>query len=208
MKNNTSKHIILSVLAVAILVVSVVGISYAIFTSTLEGTAENTLNTGTINMSYTEESNGISITNAMPLTDEAGKALTGENNVFDFTVSSAISGVTEVNYEVVAEKVTGDSDVLADSDVRLYLEREVSSSYEPAGVTATPAAFNGLTVASTIGSPIGSMVLYSGSFDNTEVAENTYSEKFRLRMWLAEGATIDATSRNFQVKVNVYAKVD
>jgi hypothetical protein len=205
MEDNSSKKIVLSVLGIAILIVAVVGISYAVFATTLTGTKENTLTTGTISMTYTEDTNGISITNAMPTSDTDGKALTGTNNVFDFTVSSTITGVTTINYEVVAEKVTVATPI-ADDQVRLYLEKDVSGTYTATPITSTPQPFTATTVASSLGSPAGVMLLYSGTFTNSTATSNTYSDKFRLRMWLASTATIDGTSKSFQVKVDVYAK--
>ena len=40
-------------------------------------------------MSYVEVSNGISIINAMPMSDEEGKKLVGNDYVFDFVVSQS-----------------------------------------------------------------------------------------------------------------------
>ena len=62
--NNSSKQILLSVLGVAILVVAVVGVSFAAFTFSKKGTEENKITTGTIKLTYTEETDGISITDA------------------------------------------------------------------------------------------------------------------------------------------------
>ena len=92
MKDNNSKQVLLSVLGVAILVVAVVGVSFAAFSYSKTGEKVNTITTGTITMSYTDVTNGINIQNAMPMSDEQGKTLTGENNVFDFNVSATISG--------------------------------------------------------------------------------------------------------------------
>ena len=92
--NNSSKQILLSVLGVAILVVAVVGISFAAFSYSKAGEVSNTITTGTITMSYSEPTNGINLTDALPITDEAGKALSGDNNTFDFTVNATIAGNT------------------------------------------------------------------------------------------------------------------
>ena len=51
------------------------------------------------------------------------------------------------------------------------------------------------------------MILYRGSFINTEAVKAEFSEKFRLRMWLSDEAVIDDISRTFQIKVNVNGKV-
>lgn len=206
MENNASKQLILSILGISILIVAVVGISYAVFATTLSGTKENTISTGTILMSYTEATNGINITNAMPISDTDGKKLTGVNNVFDFTVSAEIAGVTTINYEVVAEKDKVDGVAINDSEVRLYLQKQSSGSYADTSITETPKPFTPTSVTSSLGSPAGSMLLYSGSFSNSTSTTNNYSDNFRLRMWLGSNSVVDGTSRAFKIKVNVYAK--
>ena len=105
--NNSSKQILLSVLGVAILVVAVVGVSFAAFTFTGTGVKENKISTGTLTMSYTEAENGILIENMMPTSDATGKALKDGRNVFDFTVAATMSdGANPIKYTVSAVKDT------------------------------------------------------------------------------------------------------
>lgn len=207
MENSLSRQILLSILGLAILVVAVVGVSYAIFSTTLSGSKINTLSSGTINMSYVEVSNGISIVNAMPMSDEEGKKLVGNDYVFDFVVSSNIAGVTTVDYEVVAEKVLVNGVSLADSDVKIYLEKMVGDQYVAVPLTSPPQAFKASGVETDLGSHAADMILYRGSFINTGAVKTEFSEKFRLRMWLSDEAVIDDVSRTFQIKVNVNGKV-
>ena len=103
MKSSLSRQILLSILGIAILIIAVLGISYAIFVTTLTGTKENEITTGTISMSFVENNDGISIFNAMPLSNTEGMKLNGSRETYDFVVNSVISGATTVNYEVVAE---------------------------------------------------------------------------------------------------------
>lgn len=207
MENSLSRQILLSILGLAILVVAVVGVSYAIFSTTLSGSKINTLSSGTINMSYVEVSNGISIVNAMPMSDEEGKKLVGNDYVFDFVVSSNIAGVTTVDYEVVAEKVLVNGASLADNDVKIYLEKMVGDQYVAVPLTSPPQEFKANGVDTDLGSHADDMILYRGSFTNTEAVKTEFSEKFRLRMWLSDEAVIDDVSRTFQIKVNVNGKV-
>jgi len=197
-RDNSSKQILLSVLGVAILVVAVVGVSFAAFTFTGTGTKENTISTGTIAMTYSEDTNGIFITNALPTEDEAGKVLNGDKQTFDFTVSSTISGSATINYEIAAVK--DKSSTIADSDVKLYLEKKTGSTHTS---VMEPKAYSALTEASDIGTPAGAMVLYSGTHTSTTV------DNFRLRMWLASTATTQADAvQTYTVKVNVYGKAE
>jgi len=205
-ENNNSKQIILSVLGVAILIVAVVGVSFAAFTFSQAGTKENVITTGTILMSYNETNNGITINNAMPMSDTAGKALTGTtgasnefNNTFTFTVSATISGSTTINYEVAAIKsactpVSEVSGCLADTDVKLYLEKGGVQVAAPANFTSQGAS------ATTTGTPAGAMILDQGTFSTTD------SNSYVLRMWMADTAVPSDIPQSFAVKVNVYGK--
>lgn len=204
MKDNMSKQIILSVLGVAILIVAVVGVSYAVFNLTLTGEKTNTITTGTITMDYTEDSNGISITNAMPTADSTGKTL---SDYFDFTVKASVVGVTTVNYEVVASKVATENPTLADTDVKLYLEKENAGVYSATPITSTPQTFTPTSAISSVGAPAGTMLLYSGSFSNSIAGTTNFAEKFRLRMWLKSDAEITATIKSFSVRIDVYGTV-
>lgn len=204
--NNNSKQILLSVLGVAILIVAVVGISFAAFTYSKAGQTTNTITTGTISMSYNEAENGISIENAIPMTEEQGKALTGEGNLFDFSVTATITGSTTINYEVVAAKQDG-SDV-PDENIRLYLEK---SSTEGSGYTAVaaPAAFKAISETEgtdDLGAPNNTMLLHASSFTGKSTEAVTNTEYYRLRMWVDSAYVVGGTAQKYIVKVGVYGK--
>ena len=207
MDNSLSRQILLSILGIAILIVAVVGVSYAVFTTTIDGSKINVINTGTISMSFIESSNGISISNAMPISDEEGKLLIGNNNVFDFVVSSSIAGATILNYEIVAEKVLVDGEELSDSDIKIYLEKLVNGEYVATDITSTPKGFIKNGNISEIGSKEQEMTLHYDNFQNLDGSKKSFSDNYRLRMWLSEDALIDDVSRTFQIKINVYGKV-
>ena len=195
--NNSSKQILLSVLGVAILVVAVVGVSFAAFTFTKTGKVENTITTGTITMSYTEPSNGINLTNALPVTDAVGKALNGENNVFDFTVGASVSGSTTINYVITAVK--GEDSTIADTGVKVYLtDQKDTQILAPTKVSAlsTTQANN------AAGAPTGQFILKTGTYSAS--ATDTY----RLRMWVADDYAAPTTSEKYVLKVNVYGQAE
>lgn len=64
------------------------------------------------------EGNGISLKNALPISDEQGKILAGSNQTFDFQVLAAIEG-ENVSYEVIAEKQVGSD--LPENLAKIYL---------------------------------------------------------------------------------------
>ena len=215
--NNSSKQILLSVLGVAILVVAVVGISFAAFTYSRAGEKENTITTGTITMNYSEDTNGIKLENALPMTDTAGKVLADENQYFDFTVTSTMSGTATINYAVTAVK-TADS-TLPDAGVKVYLTKrsDNTSSMTETAVSSYPDTVSALdkvdtTVKANTGAMLDEYLLDQGTFTtNNESTAKTQSVYYRLRMWVAEDysetngdVSGQITKKKYTLKVNVY----
>jgi len=114
---------ILPCIMILLLIIATIGVTYAAFTFSKEGTVENTLETGTVTLTYTEGKTGIILNEAYPMSDEKGKILMGEDNVFDFTVQANLSRTMSIGYEVTAVKIPiNDMTPLEDDEVRLYLE--------------------------------------------------------------------------------------
>lgn len=196
MKENSQKKVLLSVLGVAILVVAVIGISFAAYSATFDSANANSIATGTIMVSYTEPTNAINITDAMPLSDENGKALSGEGKTFDFTVSTQATNALTVPYTISLTKVGADS-TLADSEVKVYLTK---------GGTAVlaPTLVSNLTDATRS----GAKTLYSTQDVYTATGEAAKSTDYVLRMWVDESVTVDATtSKTYKALVNVDSTV-
>ena len=103
---NNKKQLLLSIGLVLILVLMIVGISYAAFKFVGEGKKLNTITTGAITMEYEESTNTISMTGALPTTDATGKVRLTEGEYFDFTIKSSIKGNTNINWEIAAEDIT------------------------------------------------------------------------------------------------------
>ena len=198
--DDNSKQVLLSVLGVAILVVAVVGVSFAAFSFSKTGQVTNTITTGTISMSYSEPENGITLTEALPMDDETGKTLQGENNTFDFTVTATIkgSGKTTINYAITA--VTTPATNLNDDYVKVYLTDMDSSDSQilaPTVVSSLPK-----TTSDDSGAPDGQYILESGTFDATT------TNSYRLRMWVADNFSVGQSSETYTLKVNVYGAAD
>ena len=201
--NKEKKKTVVMLLGILTLIVMTIGVTYAAFTFTGVGSNANKVTTGTITMVYTEGTNKISIENAMPMSDEEGKKLSGQDEVFDFTVEINITGDMAIAYEVTAEKVTsGDKQsTLGDTDVKLYLEK--STDNENFTQVMAPSNYSGLTTADDFGAKAGEMVMESNA--------TSYSVKFyyKLRMWVDENYEMNGQgSKRFTVKVNVYGKDD
>ena len=95
---------ILTIGTTFILLIVVMGISYAAFSFAGAGQKLNTITTGAISMEYVEGDNSISLNNALPTTKATGKKRLNEGEYFDFTVKSSIRGNMDINYEIVAQE--------------------------------------------------------------------------------------------------------
>ena len=180
-KKSSSKQVLLSVLAVAILIVAVVGVSFAFFTYSKQGETVNTITTGTLVFSYNEPANGILLEDAVPMSDSDAKTtLVSGRNVFDFTVTSTINGNATINYEITAKESTDQSDIgtLESKYVKVSLDK-VDGGRETPVKAAT--YYDDLT-AGTIAT--GDKLLGTGSATNSSGSPVTTT--YRLRMWMAE----------------------
>ncbi len=181
-------------LALLLIVLLTIGISVVAVTITKKGDKINTITTGNISLDYTEDTNGITIINAMPLTDASGKKLSAADQYFDFSVISTISGSAKITYELSALKL--EKSTLNNKDVKLYLEKKESDIYKE---VMKPTKFSPISSKSELGSEKGSMILYKKSITNSQ------TEYYRLRMWVDENAKIDNVSRTFAVQVAIHA---
>lgn len=201
---NYSKKIFILLLLVTLLVVFVISFSFAVFVKTEEG-VDNTIESGEISMNYLEKTNGISIENAMPTSDEVGVKQLGENEYFDFTVNSKLVGDVKIVYEIAAIKDVNST--IPDNEIRLYLEQEKSGTYTK---VMEPKNFIAESKDTKIGTPKGAMVLKKVTKEREEDDSDKlvkYVDNYRLRMWLGENASISDV-RTYAVKVNVYGKTE
>ncbi|MCI2041554.1 MAG: BspA family leucine-rich repeat surface protein [Bacilli bacterium] len=197
------KQLLLSIGLVLILVLMIVGISYAAFKFVGLGQRENTITTGAITMEYTESTNTISMTGALPTTDATGKVRLTKGEYFDFTIKSSIKGNTNINWEIAAEDVTPSSaKKMAGKNIKLYLTKLDSTGAETQ--VMAPKVYNASTSANTkTGRPSGVMSLATGTMSTSETTN------YRLRMYVDEDYNPqgDGGGLSFSVKINAYGKV-
>ena len=180
---------------IVLLLIVMVGVSYAAFKFTGTGTKVNTITTGAISMTYEETENVITLDKALPTTDKTGKSL---SDYFEFTVSGNITGDTNINYEISAKAEPNNT--FNGENVKLYLTRVTSSGEEE---LMSPETYNEEKSSNSYtGRPAGEMSLYTSSMNASE--SNTY----RLRMYVKEeyNPQNDGGNKTFGVKVNVYGK--
>ena len=196
------KQLIVSIGLTLVLVLMIVGISYAAFQFVRPGSKLNTITTGAITMQYTEMDNIINMTGALPTTDATGKVRLTEGEYLDFTVKSSIQGDTNINWEIAAEDVTTSTKKIAGKYIKLYLTKLDDSNNE--SQVMAPKVFTAKTSENTkTGRPTGMMSLATGTMSTSE------TNKYRLRMYVDESYNPqgDGGDLSFSVKVNVYGKV-
>ena len=200
---NNKKELLLSIGLVLILVLMIVGISYAAFKFTGLGTKPNTITTGAITMEYEESTNIISMTGALPTTDATGKVRLTAGEYFDFTIKSNIQGNANINWEIAAEDITASSAKKMDGkNIKLYLTKLDSTGAETQ--VMAPKVYNATTSANTkTGRPSGVMSLATGTMSASETTN------YRLRMYVDESYNPqgDGGGLSFSVKINAYGKV-
>lgn len=202
MIRDDSKQVLLSVFGVALLIVAIVGISYAIFVFSAKSRVDNTVRSGGITFEYLEGDSVIDINDALPVSDEVGVKQTKS---FDFQVSSAIRGNTTVFYEVRAKSLTVDNKI-DNQYIKIYLEKKDGDDFS---MVLSPTTFkeNPNTSLTNISVDTNTMLLYSGMFSGKKATTTNYSDEFRLKMWLSDKYLIDDVSRSFKIKVLVYASM-
>ena len=207
--NKKTTGLLLSILGVISLVLITAGVTYAFFSYTKEGVTENTISTGTITFYYDElkaTGNGINITDALPMSDTDGKALVGDNNLFNFKVTSTVSGDTNIPYTVTVRKKSDST--LSSDQVKLYLianGSETGTNYTT-NTDGTVKVFSELDP-TNIPVPEGTdeRTIFAGT---VPAKTQSYAEDFTLKMWLkgadesGEGST-DYSPYEFVLKTAI-----
>ena len=183
---------------IIVMIITLIGVSYAAFNYSKTGTKLNSITTGSITMTYTETDNVININGALPTTDDTGKVRLKEGEYFDFTVSSEIVGDVNINYEISAKDITSSDRKIDGSNIKLYLTRLTDDGEEE---LMTPEVYNEESTSNSFtGRPSGEMSLYTSSMNASE------SNRYRLRMWVDEDYNPQGDGGNleFSVQINVY----
>ena len=168
MKKLTKKYIIYMSLAILILLGLVIGVTYAVFSSTSSQTTSNQMTAlSCLDISFTSNNDSITLTNVYPMTDEEGLNTTPYN----FTIKNNCSNYVE--YYLVASVISTASQ-LNSSYVKVQLDGNLNLS--PTVLTtlntyATPESLSSYSI-------LNNYILKSFSLDANE------SQTMNYRMWL------------------------
>ena len=182
------KKLLLTISLVLILIIAVVGISYAAWNYVFNGTLTNTISTPEVSIELLESNdNIINITNALPMSDNQGKAQT---QVFDFVVTSKTTRDMDIDYTINIEKLSVDSGytTLSDNQIKVYLTDNNNTQ----------------KVAPTLISNLSNYKLYKGTHSH-DSTHNKVQDKFKLRVWIDQD--VDASSWNASTKLQYKFKI-
>ncbi len=187
-KQSNKKQLILSILGVLVLVIAVVGVSFAVWNYVFNGTLTNTISTNDISLDLLESNtNIITIENALPMSDNEGKAQT---QTFDFAVTSKTVKDIDIEYNINIQKLEVDNGYtsLNDNQIKVYLT-DYSGTQK---------------VAPTLVSNLTNYKLYTGKHSH-DTTHETVQDKFKLRAWI-DGA-VDASNWNASTKLQYKFKI-
>lgn len=203
-----SERKILINMTLIMFILSIIGIifiaTYGLYSNFQKGNTTNLIETGIIAFSYNEGeslSNGISLKNSFPVSDEIGKIQNGEHQYFDFTITSSTS-LADLYYEVILEKDL--TSTMDDGYVKVYLtkvngNKEVvcNGILDDSGNVKTYDLFDNYKA--------DDKIIYA---DTIKKGSINYSENFRLRMWIKDGNYTndsDIFDKFFSVKIRLDA---
>lgn len=203
---NSSKQVLLSVLGIAVLVIAVVGVSFAFFTYSHTGDNQ-LLTTGSIFFKFTD-GDEITLINQFPMKTSVGEALADDDTkkVIKFSIIghntseeaipfkiSAVTGTKPTDLSSLDGTLTsenlGERTALDDVDVRLqFRETSANTSLKTNNFGSTTQ--NDSEGSATIGSKgtlASGVVIATGEIPGS--TKDDITNTYELRMWIDEGVT-------------------
>jgi hypothetical protein len=181
-ENKIKKQIVIFALFAVISLFTIVGVTYAWLTTTVNGTKTNSIVAGTFKIDFTD-GNTINLTNSEPLSNTAGMATTS----YDFSVTN--SGNVKAKYQISLEENSS----TIDKKYIMYSIKEGSGSW------SSPASLeNGLNLLNNIAIDMGVTNTYSLKMWLSEDAPNSEQNKsFEARI------VVSAIQSNFANYVDI-----
>ena len=185
MKKNTK--ITLLVAGALIILVGIIGITYAFFSTGGSQEQANTFTSGCLNISLTDASSSINLTNTYPITDIEGL----ETTSYDFTITNTCD--TSTNYSINLESLNQVANSLSADYIKVAL------SSDTVGNVISVLSDN-TSVTPEIDGAYESYNLYTGTLGASE------TKTYHLKLWIDYDATVEqAANKVYSSKINVIA---
>ncbi len=205
MESETAKQVMVTLLAAFIIIVAAIGVSYAAFTYANEGSTVNVIKPGEIYLKLNESKTGISMLNAVPLSDLEGTSLIEEGSFYSFNITSTLKSGSNIIYDIVLKT---NLDKISPKMIKVYLVEVDGES--------TPVESEKVILAPTYLSNLKRSELANGEslFRGNLVQGDNIVTNYRLKVWIsdhdADGnfISVDKIDENalIEVKLGLYAK--
>ncbi len=184
------------ILGSCFLLIILVAIGFAVFSNSNHEVVEDQEHGGEVVLNYSSSFPGLTIADAIPMTDDYGMKNFIEEEIFDFSVETTLDEAPSIEYEIsiVKDEVLS---TVPDEDIRIYLEKEESGSYIE---VLKPTSFEPIEKESEFGSEEGSMVLYKIKKTRNSI------DNYRLRIWISDSSTLVTGTYSVKVYINGEAK--
>ena len=183
---NKKRIIILTVSLIAIIGI-IVGVSYAFFSIGGSQEQANTFTSGCLNISLTDASSSISLSNIYPITDVEGL----EGTSYDFTITNTCN--TSANYSINLESLNQVSNSLSADYIKVSLSSDTVDNL-------ISILSNNTRVTPEISDAYEAYNLYTGTLGASE------TKAYHLKLWLDYDATVEqAANKVYESKINVIA---
>ncbi len=179
------KKVLIIITISIVLVLSIIGISYALWTLNLNQKGFNKIAGSCFSLSLTNEKNNINLVNAYPIINEEGKKLTP----YSFTITNTCD---------LFASYTVNLEILKNNTLPI---KYISSMINNESIIKLSELEDAKT---TINGSVTSKILAKGSLGSGD------SVDYNLRLWMSEDVTpedTDAMNKNFKSKVVVTASV-
>ncbi len=182
-----STKISLLVGGIVVVLIGVIGITFAFFSTGGSQETANTFQSGCLNISLTDASASISLSNIYPVTDIEGL----DGTSYDFTITNTCN--TDANYQINLESLNQASNSLSADYIK------VSLSSDTVGNVISILSDNS-SVTREVANAYEAYNLYTGTLEASE------TKTYHLKLWLDYDATVEqAANKVYQSKINVIA---
>ncbi len=199
MENSNSKQVLLSMIGIAILIIAVVGVSFAFFTYSKTGEKNNVITTGNIEFVFEDATNNVILTNQFPKTADEGI----KNQSFNFKVIGNVpEGTNAIKYEVYALESTLPESIdgvikmptkkFKDEDIMLYVtghEGDEPYAEEDENIEIVN-GYGNVETGSQAGTSAQGFKIASGTIPNDGIE---HKHTYTLTMWVSDKVTISDT---------------
>jgi hypothetical protein len=195
-EEKNGRTFIFLVLVLLILLTSIISFICFSMASRFSEVKNNTITTGSVLFSFSDSDNYINMVDVYPISDEVGMKLTGDNEMYEFTVSEKYYGDTSnknsaeySNYEV--SLVLDDNNTISPEYIKIYLVKNQDE------IKINNKIINRVSELAKSNLQNNGYTLISN-----EITDDNF-DTYTFRMWLSDDYLVDNVSRVFKCKIAV-----